>query len=127
MGYLGLLLIVWGCIVWVQRALWRRGKRLGKGKVGFYPSGASIGNALQVLQAIAEPQVQHVIEERLEEPAEDDGEAGPKDPTAHLMRQARRIRNGDDVRLTAWAGAKYGDSSYPSQQAGREPHSLGSD
>jgi hypothetical protein len=42
-----------------------------------------------------------VIEERLEEPAEDDDEAGPKDPAAHLMRQARRIRKGEDVRLTA--------------------------
>jgi hypothetical protein len=101
MGYLGLLLIVWGCIVWVQRVLWRWRKKTGRGKLGFYPSGAAIGNALQVLQAIAEPQVQHVIEERLEEPAEDDDEAGPKDPTAHLMRQARRIRKGEDARLTA--------------------------
>jgi hypothetical protein len=101
MGYLGLLLIVWGCIVWVRRVLWRSRKKTGKSKLGFYPSGASIGNALQVLQAIAEPQVQHVMEERLEEPAEDDDEAGPKDPTAHLLRQARRIRKGEDVRLTA--------------------------
>jgi hypothetical protein len=101
MGYVGLLLILWGCIVCVQRAVWRWRKKARKSNWGFYPSGASIGNALQVLQAIAEPQVQHVIEERLEEPAEDDDEAGPKDPTAHLMRQARRIRNGEDVRLTA--------------------------
>jgi hypothetical protein len=101
MGYLGLLMIVWGCIVWMQRASWRWRKKTGKSKWGFYSSGASIGNALQVLQAIAEPQVQHVIEEKLEEPAEDDDEAGPKDPAAHLLRQARRIRKGEDVRLTA--------------------------
>jgi hypothetical protein len=101
MGYLGLLLILWGCTVCVQRALWRGRKRSGKGKVGFYPSGASIGNALQVLQAIAEPQVQHVIEERLDEPMDEDDEAGPKDPTAHLMRLAWRIRKGEDVGLTA--------------------------
>jgi hypothetical protein len=100
-GYLGLLLIIWGCAACVLRALWRRRKKTGKRKLGFYPSGAVIGNALQVLQAIAEPQVQHVIEERLEEPAEDDDETGPKDPTAHLMRQARRIGKGEDVRLTA--------------------------
>jgi hypothetical protein len=101
MGYLGLLLIVWGCIVCVQRALWRWRKKAGRSNWGFYPSGASIGNALQVLQAIAEPQAQHVIVERLEEPAEDDDEAGPKDPAAHLLRQARRIRNGEEVeRLT---------------------------
>lgn len=101
MGYLGVLLFVWGCVVCMQRVLWRWRKKRGNSKLGFYPSGASIGNALQVLQAIAEPQVQHVIEERLEEPAEDDDEAGPKDPTAHLMRQARRIRKGEDVCLTA--------------------------
>lgn len=101
MGYLGLLLIVWGCIVCVQRALWRWRKKTGKSKLGFYPSGTSIGNALQVLQAIAEPQVQHVIEERLEEPTDEDDETGPKNPTAHLMRQARRIRKGEDVHLTA--------------------------
>jgi hypothetical protein len=88
-------------VVWVQRLLWRWKKKTGKSNWGFYPSGALIGNALQVLQAIAEPQAQHVIEEKLEEPAEDDDEAGPKDPTAHLMRQARRIRNGEDVHLTA--------------------------
>jgi hypothetical protein len=101
MGYLGLLLILWGCIVCVQRALWRWRKKAGKSKVGFYPSGALIGNALQALQAIAEPQVQHVIEERLDEPTDEDDETGSKDPTAHLLRQARRIRKGEEVRLTA--------------------------
>jgi hypothetical protein len=105
-GYLGLLLIVWGSAVYVQRALWRWRKKSGnksrKSRLGFYPTGASIGNALHMLQAIAEPQVQHVIEERLEEPVDEEDETGPKDPTAHLMRQARRIRNGEDVdRLTA--------------------------
>ncbi len=101
MGYLGLLLIFWGGIVCVQRALWRRRKKAGKSRFGFYPTGASIGTALQALQAITQPRTQHVIEEMLEEPAEDDDEAGPKDPTAHLMRQARRIRRGEEVdRLT---------------------------
>ena len=101
MGYLGLLLVFWGCAVCVQRALWRRRKKAGKSRLGFYPTGASIGNALHALQAIAQPRAQHVIEEMLEEPAEDDDEAGPKDPAAHLMRQARRIRKGEEVdRLT---------------------------
>jgi hypothetical protein len=102
MGYLGLLLILWGCAVLVQRALWRWRKKKGNGTLGFYPSGASIGNALQTLQAIAQPRTQHVIEEKLEEPADEDDEAGPKDPRAHLLRQARRIRNGEEVEcLTA--------------------------
>lgn len=102
MGYLGVLLLLWGCIVCVRRAWWRRSRKRGKKSLGFYPGGAAIGNALQTLQAIAQPQAQHVIEERLEEPAGEDDEAGPKDPTAHLLRQARRIRNGRPVdRLTA--------------------------
>ena len=102
MGYLGLVLILWVCGISLQRAFWHWRKKAGKSKLGFYPSGGSMGNALQTLQAILEPQVQHVIEERLEEPAEDDDEAGPKDPTEHLMWQGRRIRRGDTVeRLTA--------------------------
>ena len=101
MGYLGLALVLWACAIFLQRALYHWRKEAGKSKLGFYPSGTSMGNALQTLQAILEPQVQHVIEERLEEPAEDDDEDGPKDPTAHLMRQARRIRRGDHIeRLT---------------------------
>ena len=97
MGYLGLLLIVWGCTVWVQRAFWRWRKKTGKSRWGYFPTGASMGNALQALQAIAEPQIQQVIEERLEEPTDEEDEAAPKDPTAHLLRQARTIRKGEKV------------------------------
>jgi hypothetical protein len=101
-GYLGLVFIVLVCSLYVQRGLWRLRKRAGKSNLGFFPSGAALGNALQALQAIAQPRVQHVIVEMLEEPTDEDDEAGPKDPTAHLMRQARRIRNGEKVkRLTA--------------------------
>jgi hypothetical protein len=103
MGYLGLFLIFWGGVVFVQRTCWRRNRKRGKKNFGFYPSGAVIGNALQALQAIVEPRAQHVIEEKLDEPADKDDEAGPKDPTAHLMRQARRIRSGTLIdRLTTF-------------------------
>jgi|ERR1017187_2391363 hypothetical protein len=102
MGYLGLILIVWFCTIFMQRILWRGRKRAGKRKLGFYPTSASVGNALQVLQAIADPQVLHVIEEKLDEPVDEEDETGPKNPTAHLMRQAKRIRNGEKIdRLTA--------------------------
>jgi hypothetical protein len=102
LGYLGLILIVWACAIFVQRTLSRWRGKTAKRKIGFYPTGASMGNALQVLQAFVNPEVLHVIEERLEEPEEEDDETGPKDPRAHLMRQARRIRNGEGVeRLTA--------------------------
>jgi hypothetical protein len=97
MGYLGLLLIGWVGLFLARRALWRRNKKRGKRRRGFYPTGASAGNALHALQVIAHPQEKYVLAEKLEEPAEEDDEAGPKDPTAHLMRQARRIRSGKEV------------------------------
>jgi hypothetical protein len=102
MEYLGVLWIVFVGSLLIQRAVWRWRNKTGKSRLGFYPSGAALGNALQTIQAIAQPQVKYFLEEKLEEPAEGDDEAGPKDPTAHLMRQARRIRNGEKVeRLTA--------------------------
>ena len=84
-----------------QRYRYRRRKRSGKSNWGFYPSWASMGNALQKLSALAQPQVVHVLEEKLLEAADEDDEGGPKDPTAHLHRQAAKIRRGEKVdRLT---------------------------
>jgi hypothetical protein len=85
-----------------QRARYRRRKRLGKGKWGFYPGSASMGNALQQLSVILQPQVQHVLEEKQSADAEEDDEGAPSDPTAHLLLQAERIRRGEKLdRLTA--------------------------
>ena len=51
---------------------------------------------------MAQPQVEHVLEEKLSEDAEDDSEGGPDDPVAHLHRQAARMRRGEKLdRLTA--------------------------
>jgi hypothetical protein len=85
-----------------QRYRWRRRKRKGKSNWGFYPSSASMGNALQELSVIAQPQVEHVLEEKSNEDTEDDSEGGPEDPVAHLHRQAEKIRRGEKLdRLTA--------------------------
>jgi len=83
------------CLFFYQRFRYRRNKRRGKSRWGFYPSTAAVGNALQELQTMAQPQMQYVLEEKLDDPAEDDDEAGPDDPTAHLRKQAERIRRGD--------------------------------
>jgi hypothetical protein len=105
LGYvLGLygLVVLFGCVYWWQRRVDRRRRRRGKGKLRIYSSAALLGNALHSLQSIAEPQVRHVVAEELKEEAEDEDVGGPEDPTAHLLRQARRIRRGEDVgRLTA--------------------------
>lgn len=84
-----------------QRYRWRRRKRKRKSKWGFYPSSSSLGNALQQLSVIAQTQVEYVLEEKLNEDAEDDSEGGPEDPVAHLHRQAAKIRKGEKIdRLT---------------------------
>jgi hypothetical protein len=85
------------CAFYFQRVRWRLRRRLGKKHLGFYPSSASLGNALHTLQAIAEPRVAYVLEEKLDEHEDEDDEGGPKNPTEHLKRQLRRIRNGEEV------------------------------
>ncbi len=85
------------CVFYFQRFLWRLRKRAGKHRLGFYPSSASMGNALQTLEIIAQPRLEYVLEEKLDDHEEEDDEAGPKDPTAHLQRQLKRIRNGEEV------------------------------
>jgi len=93
-GYCAFVCFV-GCAFFYQRYRWRRNRRLGKRRFGFYPSTASMGNALQRLQIIAEPQTKYVVEEKQDEDTDDDDESGPDDPTRHLHRQAAKIRRGE--------------------------------
>jgi hypothetical protein len=84
-----------------QRFRWRRRKRLGKSNWGYFPTSAAMGNALQQLSTMAQPQVEHVLEEKLAEDEQDDEESGPLDPVAHLQKQARKIQRGEKLgRLT---------------------------
>jgi hypothetical protein len=77
-------------------------KRRGKKRFGFFPSGASMGNALQTLHAFVQPRVGNVITENQKEEAEEDEDGGSNDPVKHLLRQLKPIRNGEVVdRLTA--------------------------
>jgi hypothetical protein len=102
MGVLGLLFLAVIGMFYVRRAWWGWKTRAQKRTRGRYRGGAALGNALQTLQIFVHPHVEHVIEERLKEPADEDDEGEPKDPKAHLLRQVKKIRNGEDVdRLTA--------------------------
>jgi hypothetical protein len=80
---------------------WARSKLSSKGKQRrFRYTGAAVGNALQILHVYVDPRVRHVIVQRLEEQAEDDGD-DCADPGKQLERQLRRIRRGEQVdRLT---------------------------
>ncbi|QHS52488.1 hypothetical protein [Edaphobacter sp. 12200R-103] len=91
---------VFACIFLYRRWRWRRRRRKGK-TAGFYPQGAALGNALHQLQSIAQPQTRYVIEEKLKEEIDEDGEGGPDDPTRHLHCQARKIRRGDKLERLA--------------------------
>jgi hypothetical protein len=67
----------------------------------FRRTGAAAGNALELLHVYIDPRVRHVIVQRLEEQAEDDGEDDIADPGKQLERQLRRIRRGEQLdRLT---------------------------
>jgi hypothetical protein len=99
----GLYLIVFSCCIvfFLRRFLWRWRKRRGKRNPGFYPTYASAGNAIQALQAMAQPTVEYVLEEKLEDQAEDDDNGEPDTPEKLLHRQLRQIRRGEKVeRLT---------------------------
>jgi hypothetical protein len=97
------VLAIFGVVFFVRRVVWRL-----RGRFGFYPSGAALGNALQRLQVIAQPEVRYVIRGKDDESVdgEDSGDPDhPVDPVAHLHWQARRIRRGEEVdRITAMVG-----------------------
>jgi hypothetical protein len=96
----GVILGCW-CLFCLRRFLWKRRKRHGKANPGFFPTYTSAGNALHTLQAIAEPRVEYVMAEKLDDQADDDGKGEPNDPERHLHRQLRRIRRGEKIgRLT---------------------------
>jgi hypothetical protein len=95
MGLYGLV-SMFALVFMFQRIRWRITGR------GYRPRGVALGNALHQLQAIAEPRMQYVIEEKQSEDAEDEDAGGPDDPLRHLHRQAAKIRRGERVeRLTA--------------------------
>lgn len=89
-------------VFFFKRWRWRRNKVRGKRYLGYYPNAATLGNALHILQALTQPHVEHTLEQKLAEPTDDEDDAGPDDPTAHLHRQAQQIREGNPPeRITA--------------------------
>jgi hypothetical protein len=94
------------CAFYIQRVFWRKSRRSGGNRFGFFPTYTSAGNAFQQLQMLAEPQTEHVIQEKAMDEAEEDDDAEPEDE-ANLMLQLRKIRNGDrSFRLVVFRGAQ---------------------
>ena len=104
------------CAFYIQRVLWRKNRRSGGNRFGFFPTYTSAGNAFQQLQMLAEPQTEHVIQEKAIDEADEDDDGEPEDE-ANLILQFRKIRNGDrSSRLVVFRGAQ--------ASAGAEDHSL---
>jgi hypothetical protein len=97
-------------IAYIQRVLWGKNRRSGGNRFGFFPTYTSAGNAFQQLQMLAEPQTEHVIQEKAIDEAEEDDDGEPEDE-ANLILQRRKIRNGDrSSRLVVFRGAQAGDA-----------------
>ena len=91
---IALYFVLFALAVYCQRARWRRSQRRGK-RLRFYPTTMMIGLALQTLQVFAHPEVDHTIQEKYADEAEEDDEGDPLQK--ELARQLRRIRNGETV------------------------------
>jgi hypothetical protein len=100
MDFLGTLVLIGVLVVVICIVLYAAIARILSGKRRRRKYGASLGNALQQLQAIARPSIQYQIEEKLKERKEEDDQGGPDDPGAYYQRLRERIdqqvRIGDD-------------------------------
>lgn len=93
----GLPVLLAACAFLYQRHRWKRRKRLGKKRFGFYPTNFALGIAFQQIQLFVAPNTDYTIAEKLKEEAEENDEGGPDDPGRHLNRQLRRIRRGERI------------------------------
>jgi hypothetical protein len=88
------LFFLFACIFYFQRARWHVNQRRRKKRWGYYPSSASVGNAFQEMQRLAQPRMAYVLQEKRNEKEDEDDQGEPKDPTERLKREMKRIRDG---------------------------------
>ena len=81
----------------LQRFQYRRKKAANPNYRGFYPTTATLALTLLSLQTLAQPDLHHALEQRQNEPADEEDNGDPDDPFAQLNRQLKRIRNGQPV------------------------------
>ena len=94
-----LLLTIFALLL--DRAIRKHTGGTGKRRIGFYPSNYALGLALRQIQTFVAPNMEATISDTLKEAAEAGDEGDPADPTIHLNRQLKRIRNGEQIdRLT---------------------------
>src|SRR5271156_442921 len=84
-------------VVLLQRIQWRRKNKTSKNRRIFYPSAAALSLAILSLQTLAQPDLNHAIEQRQTEAEDEEDNGDPDDPAAQLTRQLKRIRNGERI------------------------------
>jgi hypothetical protein len=81
----------------LQRLQYRRKKAANKNYRGFYPTAAALALTLLSLQTLAQPDLNHSIEQRQTEADDEEENGDPDDPAAQLSHQLKRIRNGEPI------------------------------
>ncbi len=89
--------VLFTAVFLVQRLRWCRKSDADKKRHSFYPTTAALGLVLLSLQTLAQPDLNHALEQRQTEGADEDENGDPDDPAAQLNRQLKRIRNGEDA------------------------------
>ena len=78
----------------LQRAIWKMRKKLGRTHPGFCPSAYALGVVLQLVTLIYQPQLESKIRAERAELVEEDEQDEPEFPAWSLSRQLKRIRCG---------------------------------
>jgi hypothetical protein len=89
--------LLFTAVILLQRAQWCRKKAVNKSHRGFYPTAAALSLALISLQTLAQPDLQHSIEQRHAEADEEEDNGDLDDPFTQLNFQLKSIRNGQSV------------------------------
>jgi hypothetical protein len=89
--------VTFTAIFYLKRGSFKPSKRSRNRHAGFSAFTFSMGMALQNMEMLVNHNVQHVIEERFDQDADEDGQGDPDHPRAQMNRQLKRIRMGESV------------------------------
>ena len=89
----------------VKRAAWKRAKRSGREKLGFFPTSVGLGMMFLFMQAFTRPSLSYVLEAKQQEEADEDDSGDSLASTArlkHFHRQLRKIRRREPIDKLVW-------------------------
>lgn len=77
--------------------VWSRNRPRSRRALGLWSSALVLGTALQFLQLIYQPSVNHVVEAQYDDQADEDDSGDPETVAKQLNRQLKRIRRGERI------------------------------